>query len=95
MHVRCELLLGVRHAAQDRVSVRKQDLAGLGEPRALAIAFDQRRPGFALQRRDLLADRRLRVGERLGRGRERASIGELTEDDEPSGIQHKRSLSIE
>ena len=53
---------------------------GLGEPHAARVAVDEHRAGLALQRRDLLRDRRLRVGERLGRGGERAPRGDLPQD---------------
>src|SRR5207245_5696021 len=86
LHVRGELLLGVRDASEDRIGVSEQDLAGLREPRALAIAFDQDRPGFALERRDLLADRGLRIGERVRGGRERAALGEFAEDHQAARI---------
>ena len=79
LDVRGELPLGVRDASEDRIGVSEQDLAGLREPRALAIAFDQDGAGFALQRRDLLADRGLRVGERIRGGRERSEFKEVFE----------------
>ena len=88
LHVGSEIAFGVRDAAQDRPRMGKQQLARLGQPRALAIAFDQRRSRLSLERRDLLADRRLRVGEGIGGGRERTPLCEGAQDHEALGIEH-------
>ena len=81
-----QVTLGVGDAAQDRVGVGEQDLAGLGRARPLAVAFDQHGPRLALERGDLLADRRLRVGERIRRGGEGAALRQLSKDRQPLGI---------
>ncbi len=49
-------------------------------------------PGLGLERGDLLGDGRLRVGERLGRRRERAAVGDLLEDLQPGDVKHKVQL---
>ena len=49
-------------------------------------------PGFGLERRDLLGDRRLRVGERLGGAGERAAVGDLLQDPQATHVKHKLSL---
>ena len=53
---------------------------------AARVALEQRHPGFGLERRDLLGDRRLRVGQRLGGGRERAAVGDLPQDPQTGDI---------
>ena len=77
LEVRREVAFGMSDPTQDRVGVSEQDLARLRHARPLAIAFDQQRSRFALQSRDLLAYRRLRVGQRIGCGGERAALREL------------------
>src|SRR5690349_23323492 len=77
LEVRREVALGVGDPSQDRVGVPEQDLARLCQARPLAVAFDQQRTRLALQSRDLLADRRLRVGQRISCGGERAALREL------------------
>ena len=64
-------------APEDRVGVSEQQLARVGQPRTLAVAFDEHRARFALERRDLLADRRLRVRQRVGGRGERSVPREL------------------
>ena len=65
-----------------------QRLAGGRQADAARMALEQRHPGFGLERRDLLGDRRLGVGERLGGGRERAAVGDLLEDLQPADVKH-------
>ena len=83
-----EIAFGVRDPAQDRPRVRKQQLAGLRQPRAFATAFDQSGASLALESGDLLADRRLRVGEGVSGSCERAPLGERTQNHEALRIQH-------
>ena len=87
----------------DRVGVPEQQLARLGErdrPRA-AGPLDELLADDPLERRDLLADRRLRVAEPLGRASERALArerlqgGEVPElDAEPSIRFHDRISAL-
>ena len=64
-----ELLAGELEALGDGVGVLEQDLALAGESQAAGLAVQQPRADLALQRRDLVGDRRL--GEReLAGGRE-------------------------
>jgi EamA-like transporter family len=67
---RPQLGVGGGQLGQDRVGPADQRLAGVGQPDAAAVPLDQPGPGLALQDGDLLGDRGLAVGERLGRGRD-------------------------
>ena len=58
---RRDLVFGGLELGEDAVDVRGQRGAGGGGADAAAAALDQRRPGFGLERRDRLRDRRLRV----------------------------------
>ena len=89
---RRDLGLGCLHPGQDPVGVAGEGGARRGRPNAAAVALDQRRPDFALERRDRLRDRRLRVGEGVGGGGEGAVGDDLAEDHESSRVQHKQSL---
>ena len=57
-----------------------------GQAHAARQALQQRHAGFGLQRRDLLGDGRLGVGERLGGRREGAVLRDLAQDlaDDPT-----------
>src|SRR5205085_5899371 len=94
VHVCGQVAFRLSEAPEDCVAVREQQLPGLREPRALAVAFDERRARFTLERGDLLADRRLCVRERVRGSRERAAPCELTEDRQACRVEHKHSLSI-
>ena len=59
---------------------------------AAGVALEQHHPGLGLERCDLLGDGGLGVGERLGRGRERAAVGDLAQDPEPADVEHKLQL---
>ena len=73
--VRERLHVGLRggETRDDRLGVAEQELAGLGQRHAPrpARALDELLPDDPLERRDLLADRRLRVAERRGGAAER------------------------
>ena len=55
---------------------------------AARVALEQRHARFGLERRDLLGDRRLRVGQRLRGRRERATVGDLLEDPQAWHVKH-------
>jgi hypothetical protein len=57
-----------------------QGAPGVREPDAAAAAVHERGAGALLQRRDLLRDGGLGVGERVSRGRERAVVRDGLED---------------
>ena len=65
-----------------------QQLAGRRQAEPPGPPLDERRVGLGLERRDLLGDGRLRVRERLGRGRERPAVGDLPEDPQTVDVQH-------
>jgi len=68
--VSAELLLGAVEAGADGRAVTDQGSAGFGQFRRARAALDQRQPGLAFQRGDVLADRRLGQAQRLGGGGE-------------------------
>ena len=88
-----QLGLRVRELGQDPLGVAHQRLAGGRELDALGLALDQLDAGLRLQARDLLGHGGLRVGERLGGGRERAAQRHLAQDLQQAEIIHKVSLS--
>ncbi len=67
-----DLLAGLREPVGDRVGVGEQQRAGRGRRRPARAAFEQLHAELALERGDLLGDRRLGQRERLARARERA-----------------------
>ena len=84
--------LGGLQAREDALGVPDERLAGGGQADAARMALEQRHAGFGLERGDLLGDRRLRVGERLGGGRERAAVGDLLQDPQAADVEHKYNL---
>ncbi|MDP9399533.1 MAG: hypothetical protein M3P39_00960 [Actinomycetota bacterium] len=62
--------------------------AGLREAHPARTALDELRARLALEGGDLLADRRLRVRQRLGRGGEGALGGDLPQDQQATDIEH-------
>jgi hypothetical protein len=85
---RGELALGLFEPRDCRFGVRGQYAPGVGELRPLAGPVEELHPDLTLERRDLLADRRLRHEQAVGGGRERPSLGDLTEDPKPLHIEH-------
>ena len=88
-----QLGLRVRELGEDLLGVAHQRLAGGRELDALGLALDQLHAGLRLQARDLLGHGGLRVGERLGGGRERAAQRHLAQDLQQAEIVHKATLS--
>ena len=100
LHVR----LGGEQARLDGVRVAQEDRAGLGERdgAGAAGALDELEPDDALERRDLLRDRRLRVAEALGGSAERALVRDRLQrhqmaqvEAEPAIRFHDRRVSAE
>jgi len=85
---RLELALGRGQPGEDRVGMADEGAARLRHAHPAGAALDERGARLALERRDLLGDRRLRVGERLGRRREGALRGDLAEDSEALDVEH-------
>ena len=63
-------------------------LSGGGQADPARVALEQRHAGFGLERRDLLGDRRLGVGEGGRGGRERPAVGDLLQDLQPDDVKH-------
>jgi hypothetical protein len=87
---RLELALGGLEAVEDRVGVRQQAAAVLGELDTARLAVEQSRAGRGLQGRDLARDSGLRVPERSRRGGDRSVARDLAQRVEPLRI-HARS----
>ena len=85
---RLELGLGVGEAGEDRVGVLDQRATGVGQAHAARVALDERRAGLALEGGDLLGDRGLRVGQRVGGGGEGAARGDLAQHAHSADIEH-------
>ena len=66
-----DLRVGLREPVGDRVGVGEQQRAGLGRRRPAGAAVEQLDAELALERSDLLRDRRLRQRQRLAGARER------------------------
>ena len=77
---RGHLGLGRVQPGDDPLGVLQQHLAGRREPHPSRQPLEQRDPGLGLQRRDLLRDGRLGVGESVGGRRERTAVGNLDQD---------------
>ena len=86
---RRDFVLGGGQLGEDAGDVPGQGGARGGRPDTAAAALDQRHPGFALERLDRLRNRRLRVVEGVGGGREGALRDDLAEDVQPLHIEHK------
>ena len=68
-----------------------QLLAGGRQPAAAAVALEQRHAGLALERGELLGDRRGGVAERVGGGGDRPAGGELAQDAEAADVEHAKA----
>ena len=66
--------------------------AGVREPDAARAALHELRPGLAFERRDLLGDGGLCVGERVGRRGEGALCRDLSQHSHPAYVKHKHNL---
>ena len=87
-----ELLLGAVEPREDPGRVARQRVAGVGELQRARAALDERLPDLPLERRDVLADRRLRERQRVpGRG-ERSLGGDLRQDPEAADVEHQSRL---
>ena len=85
---RLELGLGVGQAGEDRVGVLDERAARVGQAHAARVALDERRARLALQGGDLLGDRGLGVGQRVGGGGERTAGGDLAQHAHSADIEH-------
>ncbi len=87
-----DLGVGLAEPVGDRVGVREQQRARLGDRRAARPAVEQPDAELALERGDLLGDGRLRQRERLGRAREGAAPGDLAEGEQAAWVEHRHEL---
>ncbi len=85
---RLEVALGGLEAGEDGIGVTDERGAGVGEPHAPRTAHDEQGPGLALQGRDLLRDRRLRVRQGLGRAGEGPLHRDLAQHPEALDVEH-------
>ena len=83
-----QLGLGVGQAGEDRVGVLDQRAAGVGQAHPARVALHEGRAGLALEGGDLLRDRRLGVGQRVGGGGERPARGDLSQHAHSPDIKH-------
>ena len=90
---RLELRLGLGQPAEDRLGVADQRAARVGEADAAHAALDERRPGLALERGDLLRDGGLGERQGLGGGGERAALGDLAQDPHAADVKHQRAYT--
>ena len=81
-----DLLAGLREPVGDRVGVGEQQRAGGGRRRPSGAAFEQLHAELALERGDLLGDRRLGQRERVARARERPLMRHFPERQQPPRI---------
>jgi hypothetical protein len=86
-----EVGLGRLELGDDRVGVADEPAAGLRELHSAPDALDQPHAGVALERGELLGDRRRRVGERLGDGGDGAARGELAQQAQATDVEHVSS----
>jgi len=83
-----QLLLGGVESRDDGARVPEQDDARLGELGGSAGAVDDGLADRTLECGDVLAHRRLSQPEGVGRGGERAPVGDLGEDPEPANLPY-------
>ena len=88
-----EVLLRRVEPRKDRVRMRDEHGAGLGEADATREALHELGSGLALERSDVLAHGGLREVERLRRSRERALGRHLSQHLHPADVEHQHSLS--
>src|SRR4051812_43028484 len=88
-----ELLAREPEPVRDRVRVPEQDLALGGEPEAAGLAIEQAHADLALERGDLVGDRRLRERERAGGAREGPLVSDRAKREDASRI-HSQTLSV-
>ena len=87
--------LGGLEPAEDHVGVLDEDLARLGQHDPAGTALQQPHAGLALERGDLLRDRRGRVGEHVGGGRQRTAAGDLAEHAQAANVQHRPKVTAQ
>jgi hypothetical protein len=87
-----ELGLGGIQPSDDLLGSLGEQSAGLGEADPASDPLQQLGPGLRLQAGDVMADRRLGVVQRSGRGGDRAVPGDRDQHPEPGHIQHRPTI---
>ena len=85
---------GAFDRGQDRLGIGQEGTAGIGQADAARMAQQQRRADLALQRPDLLAERRLLHVQLLGRARDMAFVRDGDEVAEVSQFHLAYPISI-
>ena len=78
---------------EERVRMVEQHVRGPGEHEAPAPALGDRLAHLALERGELLRDRRGREVQRLRRRGDRAVVGERSQDAQPADVDHAGDLT--
>ena len=90
-----ELGLGRLELGQHALGAPDEQPRGGGEGHAPSLALEQCHPDLALERGQVLGDGGGRVAERLGRGGDRAALGELAQHVQAADVEHwKAELTL-
>ena len=83
-----ELGLGRLELGQDALGTPDQQPRRGGEDHAASLALEERDPGLALERREVLGDGGGRVAECLSRGGDGAALRELAQHVQAADVEH-------
>ena len=89
-----DLDLGEREPVERGAGVLDEQPAGVGQLGAAARARDERGADLGLERGQVLRDGGLGEGQRVGRGGQRAVVGDRAQRAQAPEVIHKLSLSI-
>jgi hypothetical protein len=87
-----EFVLGRVETAYDFRGALGEQAARVGQPDPAPGTLDELSAGFRLEPGEVVADRGLRVVERVGRGRHRAVPGHSDQHAEPRNVQHDLTI---
>ena len=91
--VRRQLGLHLLHAREQLVAAFHERASRIGELEPAPDLHEQLGARLALELGELLGDRRRGEGECLGRAGDRAVGGEVAQDGEAAGVEHRLSIS--